>query len=99
MFGSQLVGCLERIRECGFVRGDVSLGVGFEVSKAHAKVSVSVCLSVCLSVPISWPTACESDMNSQLLLQHHAVAMLLATMVTESPSETVSKPLVKSFLL
>lgn len=30
------------IRECGFDRAAMSLGVGFEVSNAHAKISVTV---------------------------------------------------------
>lgn len=33
-FGSQL-DYLGKIRRCGFVGGDVSLGMSFEVSKAH----------------------------------------------------------------
>jgi hypothetical protein len=37
--------CLKRIRRCGIVGGDASLGVGFEVSKAH--VILSVTLSAC----------------------------------------------------
>jgi len=37
---------------CGLVKGNVSLGVGFEVSKAQAKPSVS-CFSVSMSVSVS----------------------------------------------
>ena len=36
-----------RIRRCGLVRGSVSLGVGFKVSKAHTVLS-SVCFMVLL---------------------------------------------------
>ena len=36
MFSSQLVNCLGRIGKCGLVGEGVSLGVGFEVSEAHA---------------------------------------------------------------
>lgn len=49
--------CLEDLLDgCGFMGGGMSLGVGFEVSKAHTKPRVSL------------SAACES---SQLLLQYH----------------------------
>lgn len=40
---------LERIRRCSFVGGNVSLGVGFKVSKAHTSPSLA-----------SLPPACKS---------------------------------------
>lgn len=43
MFGSKLVEALGRFRKCGLVGGDMSLGVGFEVSKVHARPSLMVC--------------------------------------------------------
>lgn len=41
--GSQLVGCLGRIRRYGLVAGAVS-GVGFEVSQTHARSSLAIFL-------------------------------------------------------
>lgn len=63
MSGSQVVDWLGRIRLYG-LRGGVSLGVRFEVSK-------SLCQGpVCLSVPISPLTAaCRLDVSPQLQLQ------------------------------
>ena len=37
----------------GLVGENVSLGVGLEISKAHARPRHLVCLSVCLSVTLS----------------------------------------------
>ena len=43
---------IKRIRRCGLVGGSVSLGVGFEISKAHAKPRVSLLMD--LSVALSY---------------------------------------------
>ena len=46
-----------RIRRCGLIGRSVSLGVRFEVSKAHASSHLSLLV--------------DQNVNSQLLLQHH----------------------------
>ena len=71
----------------------MSRGMGFEVSKVFVSVSVSVSLLQ--------GRGRGSDVNSQLLLQHGASLPLatLPTVITDSPSETVSKPPVRCSLL
>jgi len=56
-------------RRCGF-GGGVSLGAGFEVSKAHSKPRVSLSLSVCLSV--SLPVDQECNVSSTTPTPHPA---------------------------
>lgn len=80
----------ERIRRCGVV-GDVSLGVGFMVSKAHTRPSLA-----------SLPPACRSGLKlpAPAPLPYlpnccHTPAMV----VTGLPSVTVSKASFKCFLL
>lgn len=72
-------------QRCGLVRGDVPLGVGFEVSRAHA---------VLVGIPLlSLPGARDQDGSPQLLSQHHIclpTAVLPATMVVDSLSGTMS---------
>lgn len=69
MPGSELFARIRKIKRCGLAGGILSLGVGFEVSKAHAsRPSVYLCLSVYLL-----PPTCGSGCSSQaLLLQHQA---------------------------
>lgn len=40
--GVELLERIRRIRKCGLVEGGVSLGMGFKVTKIHAKRSVSL---------------------------------------------------------
>lgn len=49
---------IRRIRKCVLVGVGVSLGVDFEVLKAHARPSLSLSQSVCLF--LSTPLACAS---------------------------------------
>lgn len=70
--------CLGRIRSYGPVGGGVSLGVAFEVSKAHARhnLTPSPCLQLVGQIVVS----------SQLLLQCSAwlaAAMIPAMMVVD----------------
>jgi hypothetical protein len=58
MLSHQGAALFKRIKRYGFVGGNTSLGVGFEVSKAHARPNVS------LSV--------DHDVALQLLIQNHA---------------------------
>lgn len=57
----QLVNCLERIKMCGLVGEGASLGMGFEVSKVHARSRLCLCLpaaygeNVKLSVTVPAP--------------------------------------------
>lgn len=53
LFGYQLVDYLGRIRGCGLVGGDVSLGVSFEISKAHT-------IPVLPSLPIAFISGCKT---------------------------------------
>jgi hypothetical protein len=41
MLGHSGAALFERIRRCGLIGGSKSLGVNFEISKAHAKSRVS----------------------------------------------------------
>jgi hypothetical protein len=62
---------LEKIRKCGLIGKDVPLGVGLEVTKAHAIPSYlahSFYLLIHLSYILYMPQACGSDLSSQLLL-------------------------------
>jgi hypothetical protein len=49
MFGSQVGDCLGRLKRCGLGK-DITLEVGFEVSKGHVKP----CLALSLSASILW---------------------------------------------
>lgn len=63
MFGPQLVELLGKIKRYGLVGGGLSLGMGFEISKAQAVSS---------NGPDLLPGLVYEDVNSRLLLQHHA---------------------------
>jgi hypothetical protein len=70
--------------------GDVSLGLGFEVSKTHAKPD-----SIFPSRSSPYPCMLPVDQS----IKCSATACLPSAMaVMDSPSETVSKPLSKRFL-
>jgi hypothetical protein len=43
----------DRERRCGLIDGDVSLGVSFEISKAHTRLSLSLSLSLSFSLYLS----------------------------------------------
>lgn len=55
---------LGRIRKCGLIQRDVSLGVSFEFSETHTRPSCSL-----FAVKTS---GSDVNLNTQLLLQHHA---------------------------
>jgi hypothetical protein len=78
MFAFQLMDCFGGIRRCALVEGGLSLGVGFEVSKTHARTSLCFLLM-------------DQNVNSQLLLQLRSClpAAMLPTrmMVLNSSSE------------
>lgn len=76
------------IRSCGLIGGVVSLGVGFEVFE-------SLCLAQFHFLSVSnLQIRCKLSATATCL----TAAMLPATMVRDSPSETVNKPLVEWFL-
>lgn len=70
-----------KIRKYGLVGEGVSLGVGFEVVKAHSVPSE-------FSVSSAW-WLLSQHVTSQLLLQHHA-RRLAALLAPHSRSETIS---------
>jgi hypothetical protein len=78
---------IRRIRRHSLVGGNVSLGVGFEVSKAHAKPRVSLPLDE--NVALNY---FSSTMSAK------PAAMLPTMMIMDYISETLSKPPVKCFL-
>lgn len=96
LYGPQLVELFGKDQElwsrCAFVRGDISLVLGSEISKAHARPNLTLFL----------PAAFLSDVASQLLLGQDAwqpATQLLTMMITDQPSETVDKSLIKCFIL
>jgi hypothetical protein len=70
---------LRRIRRCVFVGRSVSLGMDFEVSKAHARPSVSLSLPTGQAMALSY---CSSATHSTMLTM-------------DWPSETLSKSPIK----
>lgn len=77
MSGFQLVDSIGRIRKYGIVRGGLWLGVNFEVSKFHAK----------LSLALSLPAPYWSDMCPKLLPQCYVAAMLSHTETVGKPPD------------
>ena len=84
--------------------GGVSLEVGFEVSKAHARPSLPlfVCLSdsLCLSLSLLLLPSPSSGLYGLHVSSQHGACLPIATlptMITDSFSETVSKPPVRCF--
>jgi hypothetical protein len=75
--GMELSESNRKIRRCGLVGGNMSMGVGFQVLKAHTRLSLSLSLSslspspFLLSLPLS-PHPQGSGCSYQLSLQHHA---------------------------
>lgn len=83
MSSSQLVDYLGRIRR-GLVGEGLSLGVGFEVSKAHARPSLFLCL-----LPL------DQECKLEATTPCHAY-WLSAMMIMDT--DTVIKPPIKCFL-
>jgi hypothetical protein len=87
----------------------VSLRVGFEVSKASAKPRHSHSLSspspssspsLCLSVSLSLVSLCLLLVDQIYALSYCSSATMFSAMIVlDSPSETISKPLIKCFPL
>ena len=68
----ELFGRIRKIRICGLVGGSISLEVGFEVSKAHARPRVSLSLLMYQDVELS---ATASAPRSPALC--YALAMMI----------------------